>query len=132
MTASVIIGIHGLANKPPNTLPEEIKKNWWRAAIIEGLQRNYAKTTDDLDFDFVYWADLRYPAPVELKDNPEPYYPATGTEQFPSYHMGKWVDIFNETATAVCSSELPRLAYWRDADRRFHSRTELGRSCCLL
>src|SRR4051812_31976900 len=54
--ATVLLGIHGLANKPP--LPE--KQEWWKAAIIEGLQRNCAKSNDDLFFDFVYWADLRY------------------------------------------------------------------------
>src|SRR4051812_8675902 len=49
--ASVIVGIHGLANKPP--MPE--KGEWWKSAIIEGLQRNCGKTTETLPFDFVYW-----------------------------------------------------------------------------
>ena len=101
MPASVIIGIHGLANKPPNDPPQETKKNWWRCALIEGLQRNCSKTTDDLDFDFVYWADLRYPKPIPLLGNPEPYYPAQGTGNFPSYHVSKWAKIFNEAATVI-------------------------------
>jgi hypothetical protein len=33
MVASVIIGIHGLANKPP----ADEKKEWWKSALIEGL-----------------------------------------------------------------------------------------------
>jgi hypothetical protein len=55
MTATVIIGIHGLANKPPR----DEKMGWWKRALIEGLKRNCSKTTDELSFDFVYWADLR-------------------------------------------------------------------------
>jgi hypothetical protein len=55
MVASVIIGIHGLANKPPT----DEKKEWWKCAIIEGLKRNCGKTTNELSLDFVYWTDLR-------------------------------------------------------------------------
>lgn len=33
---SVIVGIHGLANKPP----VDEKTRWWKAAIAEGLARN--------------------------------------------------------------------------------------------
>jgi Alpha/beta hydrolase of unknown function (DUF900) len=97
----MIIGIHGLANKPPNDPPEEIRQRWWRSALVEGLRRNCAKTTDDLDFDFVYWADLRYSSPIRLEHNPEPYYPAEGNQPFPSYHVSKWAEIFNEAATTV-------------------------------
>jgi hypothetical protein len=46
MVTSVVIGIHGLANKPPS----DEKKDWWKRAIIEGLKRNCAKTTDELSF----------------------------------------------------------------------------------
>src|SRR5215831_18285252 len=83
MVASVVIGIHGLANKPPS----EEKKEWWKRAIIEGLKRNCAKTTDELSFDFVYWADLRYQTPISLDLNPEPYYPDEGTGHFPRIRL---------------------------------------------
>ena len=97
MVASVIIGIHGLANKPPG----DEKKEWWKIALIEGLKRNCAKTTDDLPFDFVYWADLRYQAPISLEMNPEPYYPDEGVGPFPAYQSHKWVAIFNETTSVI-------------------------------
>src|SRR5690242_18461537 len=97
MVASVIIGIHGLANKPP---PEE-KQEWWKQALIEGLKRNCSKTTDDLAFDFVYWADLRYKPPISLEMNPEPYYLDVGSGPFPSYQAHKWVAVFNEITSVV-------------------------------
>lgn len=46
----VIIGIHGLANKPP----ADEKTRWWKAAIAEGLARNEGLTDPDFLFEFVY------------------------------------------------------------------------------
>src|SRR6516225_6081339 len=97
MVASVIIGIHGLANKPP----ADEKKEWWKRALIEGLKRNCAKTTDTLSFDFVYWADLRYNPPISLEMNPEPYYPDDGVGSFPAYQTHKWVAVFNEITSVI-------------------------------
>jgi hypothetical protein len=97
MASSVIIGIHGLANKPP---PAE-KQEWWKQALIEGLKRNSGKTTDDLSFDFVYWADLRYTPPISLEMNSEPYYADEGTGPFPAYQAHKWVTIFNEITSVI-------------------------------
>ena len=57
----VVIGIHGLGNKPKEYLLE----NWWKAAIKEG----FVGTKDEhLDFEFklVYWADLVYEHPLSL------------------------------------------------------------------
>ncbi len=53
----IIIGIHGLGNKPPAML----LGNWWRLAITEGLTAINAQT--DFNFELVYWADV-------LNDNP--------------------------------------------------------------
>ena len=57
---SVIIGIHGLANKPP----VDEKTRWWQAAITEGLARNEGFAGAAFTFGFVYWADLRYETPL--------------------------------------------------------------------
>ena len=76
----LILGIHGLANKPPR----EEKQAWWGQAIREGLRRNLGRAAADLPFDFVYWADLRYDAPLSEGENREPYYPARGWGPFPS------------------------------------------------
>ncbi|MBP1183924.1 hypothetical protein [Methylobacterium sp. PvR107] len=77
-----IIGIHGLANKPPR----DEKSAWWRAAIREGLDRNLGPQVAeaDLPFTFVYWADLRYPQPLSGDGNREPYRPDHGLGPFPS------------------------------------------------
>jgi hypothetical protein len=77
-----IIGIHGLANKPPR----DEKAAWWGAAIREGLGRNLGIRAPEavLPFTFVYWADLRYPQPLTGDRNREPYIPEDGTGPFPS------------------------------------------------
>lgn len=51
----VVLGIHGLANKP---MREELE-SWWRQSILEGLANIQAAHTD-LDYRAVYWADLLY------------------------------------------------------------------------
>src|SRR4051794_39011675 len=97
----VIIGIHGLANKPPI----EEKREWWRQALLEGLSRNCGKTTDELPFDFVYWADLRYADPVLKPQNTQPYWKAEGTGPFPAYRSHKWVEIIN-VASQIIGAEV--------------------------
>ena len=53
--ANVIIGIHGLANKPSkNTLQQ-----WWEASIRQGLLHN-CRQDPEFTFDLVYWADFLY------------------------------------------------------------------------
>lgn len=76
---AVIVGIHGLANKPP----VDEKTRWWRAAISEGLARNEGLTNAHFEFDFVYWADLRYDAPLSGDGLIEPYRPHDGTGPLP-------------------------------------------------
>jgi pimeloyl-ACP methyl ester carboxylesterase len=98
--ATIIIGIHGLANKPPMPM----KGEWWKASLIEGLQRNCGKTTNDLPFDFVYWADLRYQPPVSEAENPEPYWRDPSTGPLPAYRTQKWVEIIN-VATKIVGTE---------------------------
>ncbi|NJL00214.1 MAG: alpha/beta hydrolase [Spirulinaceae cyanobacterium SM2_1_0] len=53
---SIILGIHGLNNKPPQAQIED----WWRAAITEGLQKNCQIVNPEFHFELVYWADLLY------------------------------------------------------------------------
>ena len=98
---SIIIGIHGLANKPPAAE----KPGYWKRALIEGLKRSCGKTTNDLSFDFVYWADLRYPAPIPFSENPEYYYEDPGRGPFPAYHTDKWAEIINK-ATEIVGTEV--------------------------
>jgi hypothetical protein len=75
----VVIGIHGLANKPP----ADEKTRWWKAAIAEGLSRNEGLADPDFFFEFVYWADLRYETPLSEDANREPYHPYDGNGPLP-------------------------------------------------
>ncbi len=52
--AKVIVGIHGLANKPPRRTLQQ----WWKAAIVEGLRKNLSIRRPRLHVHLVYWADL--------------------------------------------------------------------------
>ena len=55
----LIIGIHGLSNKP-----EKLKlKEGWESAINEGIE-NIVDSAPPFDFKMVYWADLLYKYPV--------------------------------------------------------------------
>lgn len=76
----IVIGIHGLANKPP----ADEKTRWWKAAISEGLARNLSLSDAPFAFEFVYWADLRYDAPLAGDAIGEPYQPLEGTGPLPS------------------------------------------------
>ncbi|GEP07414.1 hypothetical protein [Methylobacterium oxalidis] len=76
----VIIGIHGLANKPPI----DEKTRWWKAAIAEGLTRNEGLIAPEFLFELVYWADLRYDTPLSVDDNREPYRPYEGAGPLPT------------------------------------------------
>ncbi|MFC2061288.1 hypothetical protein ACFLUV_02140 [Elusimicrobiota bacterium] len=75
----VIIGIHGVRNKPP----KKVLAEWWKRSIYEGFgtagipRRNF-------EFELVYWADYLNTKPqdpgIKDKKNPqyvrEPYVPA--------------------------------------------------------
>jgi len=56
---NVIIGIHGLKNKPPKKFLEE----WWIKSIREGLD-NIGCHSTTFQFELVYWADLEYVKPL--------------------------------------------------------------------
>ena len=63
--SKIIIGIHGLGNKPP---PKTLSA-WWKAAIREGLG-SIKKPKEQFTFELVYWAHCLYPVPLKprIKD----------------------------------------------------------------
>jgi len=75
----VIIGIHGLGNKPKRRLLED----WWMASIAEGLARHGGGRKLRVRFELVYWADLMHPKPLEGAEISEPYMPAEGDGPLP-------------------------------------------------
>lgn len=66
---TLVIGIHGLSNKPPKKLLTQ----WWRKSIEEGLSKIH-KSPTKFDFKMMYWADLLYATPLSLnaKDPDDP------------------------------------------------------------
>ncbi len=79
--SKIIIGIHGLGNKPPRKL----LKKWWKMAIKEGLY-HCERQGICFKFELVYWADVLHPEPLNPnekdKNNPlyveYPYVPTEG------------------------------------------------------
>lgn len=67
----LIIGIHGLGNKPSKKLLER----WWKKSIIEGLNR-INSPVKSINFELVYWADIIYSQPLKLsvKDKNDPFF----------------------------------------------------------
>lgn len=69
--ANVIIGIHGLGNKPP----EHLLGKWWKDAMTEGLE-NSGYDTGLTKFRLAYWADILYDKrqDPDEKDPASPYF----------------------------------------------------------
>lgn len=67
----IIIGIHGLSNKPI----QRLLQMWWRRAICEGLARINSEMRP-LRFELVYWAHFLHEQPLRLKisDQRDPLY----------------------------------------------------------
>ncbi|MBN2001021.1 hypothetical protein JW935_25980 [candidate division KSB1 bacterium] len=57
--SKIIIGIHGLGNKPPRNL----LKQWWVKSIQSGLAA--AGHPVPFRFELVYWADILHPKPLD-------------------------------------------------------------------
>ena len=82
--SKIIIGIHGLGNKPE----KDILEKWWHDAICEGLKK-VNRFNFEPSFKLVYWADiLNKKALSDLindAENPfyldEPYYPSTNNSK---------------------------------------------------
>ncbi|MFQ5605969.1 MAG: hypothetical protein ACE5HS_22080 [bacterium] len=71
MKKKIIIGIHGLGNKPPRRL----LRAWWKRSIYDGLSR-IGHPQKFFRFDLAYWAHFYYPKPLKLsvKDKNSPFY----------------------------------------------------------
>ncbi len=68
--SKVIICIHGRANKPEL----DVLKMWWNSAIEEGLEENTNTSSNGIDFEMSYYADVHYENRLLTdKDNKEPY-----------------------------------------------------------
>jgi hypothetical protein len=99
----IIIGIHGLLNKPPKA---DLESDW-RKAIEEGLERNF-DLNEEVPFRMVYWADVRHESP--LSDNDEPYVKAAGDGPLKRYDPG-----FLDKARAIANKYAGR---WADVEKQ--------------
>jgi hypothetical protein len=75
----IIIGIHGMNNKPE----PDILREWWKAAIDEGITRHCVGRKPKVRFELVYWSDLLYPEPADPAELDDPYVPAEGSGPLP-------------------------------------------------
>jgi hypothetical protein len=94
--AKIIIGIHGLGNKPP----KKLLSKWWKQSIREGLKAK-GYFLPFYRFKMVYWADHLHIQPLEPKvkdpDHPlflkEPYTPSSDEKKhIPSRFRQKMLD----------------------------------------
>ncbi|MBU8891530.1 MAG: GPI inositol-deacylase [Bacteroidales bacterium] len=69
--AKVIIGIHGLGNKPS----KETLQNWWKESMQEGL-KNSGQNVELPKFELIYWADILHEKPLDetITDEKHPLY----------------------------------------------------------
>ena len=82
--SKIILGIHGLGNKPPMELLEK----WWKQSICEGLNA-IDKPRFFLPFKIIYWSNFIHTQPLNPqetnKENPlyleDPYLPAKDFSQ---------------------------------------------------
>ena len=69
--ARIVIGMHGLGNKPPIGL----FRKWWLDAICEGFRRINLKRSI-FKFELVYWSKYIHPVPLnpDVMDHEDPLY----------------------------------------------------------
>ncbi|MES9852735.1 MAG: alpha/beta hydrolase [Candidatus Thiodiazotropha sp. L084R] len=110
--SKIVIGIHGLSNKPA----ENILEKWWEEAIREGLSKNQEMDNVSLNFSSVYWADVLYEKPNEQPENhPDAYRPAAKDEIQP--YNENWVDSLREKFRDAGGDAMDTLKEWFGIDK---------------
>lgn len=89
--SNIIIGIHGLSNKPAEA---KVERDWKRA-ILEGLNKNTALDVQSINFTSVYWADVMYSEPKPKSD-----YKVANQGALKRYKDG-WLDIVRAKAQEI-------------------------------
>jgi hypothetical protein len=96
---NIIIGIHGLSNKPEE---KKVERDW-KKAILEGLNKNTSLDVQSINFTSVYWADVMYKEPKPKSD----YKPAK-QDALKRYKDG-WLDIVRAKAQEFGGNVLDEL-----------------------
>lgn len=106
----VVIGIHGLRNKPEQSLLQER----WKAAILEGLnEQEYG--TQSFSFELVYWANVLYKSPLHQDQDFKfddrydsyPYHPLKGK---PPEYKDSWRDEVRQAVSSRLDNALDYLS----------------------
>lgn len=105
---SVVIGIHGLSNKPS----AKDLADWWEKAMREGLEKNKAQTDVELSFRSVYWADVLYD---QVDSNPDAYHPAEEGEL--KRYKENWTDVVREKIRDAGGDALDAFKRWFGIDK---------------
>lgn len=107
--SKIIIGIHGLANKPA----DEVLKKGWSDAMREGLKKNAGINITDKSFNFesVYWADVMYKKPDTKYDG----YKTANKGDIKRYEDG-WFDTFRAWSSDKIDDVVDPLKNWLDID----------------
>ena len=108
--SEIIIGIHGMGNKPP---PKTLSR-WWKASISEGLTR-IKKSKPAFNFELVYWAHYIHPVPLRprMKDAAHPLYiedryfraPVNAVAEKPGEWHRKFVDYMSDQLNNIFLNE---------------------------
>jgi hypothetical protein len=105
----IIIGIHGLGNKPP----KDLLQKWWQQSIAEGL-KNIGRPGQKFNFDLVYWADSLHPVPLNPDETDEDndlylserYVPAEqGNVNKPNGIQEKFINFFQRQRNKILFSK---------------------------
>lgn len=142
----IIIGIHGLANKPK----KQVLTKYWKDSIAEGLLKN-CKAKPVLKYHMVYWADLLYKNQLhndinfnfDKLYNNEPYIEAKRGAlkehkdglrdqliKFAGQVTGKTIDVLHnplgmeKLAEWVLGRVLKDLAFYYDTSRKIADRSK--------
>ncbi len=144
--SKIIIGIHGLANKPE----EDELASFWNQSIAEGLKKTCKHEQPEFNLQMVYWADLLYATPQHNDEffdfdhlyNSEPY--TDGPARLEPYEEGvfdkirkKWrsvvgaaIDFLRKKfgmgwlAKWVIEKILKDLDFYYDKDRKIGDRSK--------
>jgi hypothetical protein len=122
--AKIIIGIHGMRNKPDAAL----LKKWWIRSIKEGL-RLYGYPQLKFKFELVYWAHIMHPDPLDpnIEDPKDPLYmefpytPSPNSEhKFPSKIRKKVLDLIEKETDKIFLNSNGNLNFASIADKIIH------------
>ena len=104
--SEVIIGIHGMGNKPP---PKTLSR-WWQASIREGWNRSQ-KSKLNLTFELVYWAHYLHSSPLKprIKDKKHPLYIKERYFKAPSNVAAEKPGVLRRKIANYLSDQLDRI-----------------------